>query len=179
MSDPLALIHKALDLLSAHQQIEQLYSALSTRNREQTQEADALRTRRLELEAAAAAAAGKRLERLREAVACAEAQLQQENSHLERADAALADARSGVKRLLMFANEATSRVGGGSSHTFLDPMACNGEELAGIARRAIEVLSNALRLARSPNTEVQVTGDKVNLPLSIPGSQSMMLGTFA
>lgn len=143
MSDPLALIHKALDQLASRRDLDALHAQLQGRLYELNDEAERLAARQTTVKAAAGTAARKRLERLHEAVRSAEHELMRATGRLELSDAAFGQARSSVQDLVSLASHAARLVG--KPARLPDPTVCEGGELARIAQNATELIMDAVR----------------------------------
>ena len=181
VTEPMDLIHKALDQLSARTELEGLEAQTRAKLADLSDEGEQLQRRRERSGTAASVAAGKRLERLHDLVSNAEKELARSTAALGLSDAAVASARRGVAELDGLASQMSAAVAAsgarGAGYLRLgDPMECESASLPNLMQNAVDAILLAVRAAdalAAAKAVVEDTYEQPEPPLP-PASPSML-----
>ena len=167
--DPIDLVHKALEQLSARTDLEALEGQTKAKLGDLGEQGEQLARRRDKTGAAASLASAKRLERLHELVEAAEQELARSTAALSLSDNAVAEARHGVAALDDLATKSSAALAAsgarGSSYLRLaDPLECESASLPSLMQNAVDAILLAVRSADN------LAAVKSSIPPSSPSS---------
>lgn len=150
VSEPIDLIHKALEQLDARTSLEQLEQQTDARLMELIEEGEQLARRRERSDGAVAVASAKRLERLHELVSSAEKELARATASLSVSDSAVREARKGVAAVDELASATVDALAQAGERPqpyarLADPMECESSSLPALMQGAVDCIVTNLR----------------------------------